>query len=192
MKLRFLVFTIALVGVMTMAASAQSRKRVVFSTQQKIAIGTLTDSSDVRGKATFTVTAANSDDTLAGTFTFVIPDDARQKIAQLTGKQLTAVPSSFAVKDVVASFQKQTLCPVIHIEVAPMEMDAAGTKVRFARKIVLDITGVEPGSIEKPTPDQEMGMVFCVWTKQINNAGIRRGPIRRINELINGEDSGSN
>jgi len=190
MKLRFFVFTIVLVGVMAMAVAAQSRKRVVFLSQQKIAIGTLSDGSDVRGKATFTVTAANSDDTLAGTFTYVIPDEARQKIAQLTGKQLTAVPSTFTVKDVVASFQKQTACPVVHIEVGPMEMDAAGAKVKFARKVVLDISGVEPGSIEKPTPDQEMAMVFCVWTKQINNAGIRRGPIRRMNELINGEDSG--
>jgi len=190
MKLRFFVFTIVLVGVMAMAVAAQNRKRVVFLSQQKIAIGTLSDGSDVRGKATFTVTAANSDDTLAGTFTYVIPDEARQKIAQLTGKQLTAVPSTFTVKDVVASFQKQTACPVVHIEVGPMEMDAAGAKVKFARKVVLDISGVEPGSIEKPTPDQEMAMVFCVWTKQINNAGIRRGPIRRMNELINGEDSG--
>jgi hypothetical protein len=175
---------------MAMAVAAQNRKRVVFLSQQKIAIGTLTDGSDVRGKATFTVTAANSDDTLAGIFTYVIPDEARQKIAQLTGKQLTAVPSTFTVKDVVASFQKQTACPVVHIEVGPMEMDAAGAKVKFARKVVLDISGVEPGSIEKPTPDQEMAMVFCVWTKQINSAGIRRGPIRRMNELINGEDSG--
>jgi hypothetical protein len=175
---------------MAMAVAAQNRKRVVFLSQQKIAIGTLSDGSDVRGKATFTVTAANSDDTLAGIFTYVIPDEARQKIAQLTGKQLTAVPSTFTVKDVVASFQKQTACPVVHIDVGPMEMDAAGAKVKFARKVVLDISGVEPGSIEKPTPDQEMAMVFCVWTKQINNAGIRRGPIRRMNELINGEDSG--
>jgi len=175
---------------MATAVAAQSRKRVVFLSQQKIAIGTLSDGSDVRGKATFTVTAANSDDTLAGTFTYVIPDEARQKIAQLTGKQLTAVPSTFTVKDVVASFQKQTACPVVHIEVGPMEMDAAGAKVKFARKVVLDISGVEPGSIEKPTPDQEMAMVFSVWTKQINSAGIRRGPIRRMNELINGEDSG--
>src|SRR5678810_562209 len=115
MKLRFFVFTIVLVGVMAMAVAAQNRKRVVFLSQQKIAIGTLSDGSDVRGKATFTVTAANSDDTLAGTFTYVIPDEARQKIAQLTGKQLTAVPSTFTVKDVVASFQKQTACPVVHI-----------------------------------------------------------------------------
>jgi hypothetical protein len=190
MKLRYFAFTIVLDGVMAMAVAAQNRKRVVFLSQQKIAIGTLSDGSDVRGKATFTVTAANSDDTLAGIFTYVIPDEARQKIAQLTGKQLTAVPSTFTVKDVVASFQKQTACPVVHIEVGPMEMDAAGAKVKFARKVVLDISGVEPGSIEKPTPDQEMAMVFCVWTKQINNAGIRRGPIRRMNELINGEDSG--
>ena len=192
MKSRFLIFTIVLVGVMTMAVAAQSRKRVVFSTQQKIAIGTLADGSDVRGKAIFTITAANSDDTLAGTFNYLIPDESRQKIAQSTGKQLSAVPSAVTVKDVVASFQKGTACPVVHIEVGPMDIEAAGAKIRFTRKIVLDVTGMEPGSVEKPTPEQEMAIIFCVWTKQINNAGIRRGPIRRMNELINGEDSSSN
>src|SRR5262249_39250297 len=44
------------------------------------------DNNDVRGKIPFTITAANSDDTVAGTINYTIPDDARQKIAAITGK----------------------------------------------------------------------------------------------------------
>lgn len=216
MKSKSLVFGIALISVMSSIAIAQKNKQarmpvgrptapvaksfvstgaasqkskgVAFSSLQKVAIGNLADGYEVRGKATYTITAANSDDSLAGTLSYVIPDDARQKIAVATGKQVSAVPSNLTMKDVVASFQKTTACPVVHIEVGPLEMDAVGAKIKFPRKVVLDIQGMEPGSLEKPTPQQEMAMQFCVWTRQINNGGIRRGVIRRVNELINGEE----
>lgn len=207
MKSKSLIFTVALTSLLAVSGIAQTRrtvpttpkassfvsisqarKGVAFATLQKVAIGALADGYEVRGKATYTVTAANSDDSLAGTLSYVIPDDARQKIAAATGKAINTVPSTVTVKDVVAGFQKGTACPVVHLEVGPLEIDAAGAKIRFTRKVVLDIQGVEPGSLEKPTPMQEMGMQFCVWTKQINNGGIRRGVIRRINELINGDE----
>ena len=101
---------------------------------------------------------------------------------------MSAVNATVTAKDVVASFQKTTSCPVVHIEVGPLEMDASGAKIKFPRKVVLDIQGIEPGSMDKPGPQQEMAMQFCVWTKQINNGGIRRGVIRRVNELINGDE----
>ena len=179
---RFLIVVVALIVCWT------SRKGVVFLTLTKVAIGSLADGYEVRGKATFTITAANSDDSLAGTLTYAIPDDARQKVALAAGKPISAVPSTLTVKDVVATFQKTTACPIVHIEVGPLEVDAAGAKIKFPRKVVLDIQGLEPGSLEKPNPQQEMAMQFCVWTKQINNGGIRRGVIRRVNELINGEE----
>jgi hypothetical protein len=207
MKSKSLVFGMALVVVASLAVMAQGRKKspvtpnassfvssapqkkgVVFSTLQKVAIGNLADGYEVRGKATFTITAANSDDSLAGTLTYLLPDDAKQKIAAATGKQVTAVSSTVTMKDVVASFQKTTACPVVHVEVGPLEMDASGAKIKFPRKVVLDIQGIEPGTMDKPTPQQEMAMQFCVWTKQINNGGIRRGVIRRVNELINGDE----
>lgn len=216
MKSKSLVLGIALISVMSSMAIAQRKKQptmpvgsptaavsksfvstrtasqkskgVVFSSLQKVAIGSLADGYEVRGKATYTITAANSDDSLAGTLSYVIPDDARQKIALAAGKQVSAVPASLTLKDVVASFQKTTACPVVHIEVGPLEMDAVGAKIKFPRKVVLDIQGLEPGSLDKPTPQQEMAMQFCVWTKQINNGGIRRGVIRRVNELINGDE----
>lgn len=208
MKSKSLVFGVAVVVVASLTVMAQGRKKsvtpkassfvnssasqgkkgVVFSSLQKVAIGSLADGYEVRGKATYTVTAANSDDSLAGTLTYLIPDDARQKIAAATGKQVASVNATVTMRDVVASFQKTTACPVVHIEVGPLEMDASGAKIKFQRKVVLDIQGIEPGSFDKPTPAQEMAMQFCVWTKQINSGGIRRGVIRRVNELINGDE----
>ncbi len=188
MKSKSIVFGIALIALMSVTGAAQSRKGVVFSTLTKVAIGSLADGYEVRGKVTFTITAANSDDSLAGTLTYTIPDDARQKVALAAGKQISAVPSTLTVKDVVAGFQKTTSCPTVHLEVGPLAIDAVGAKITFPRKITLDIQGLEPGSLDKPNPQQEMAMQFCVWTKQINSGGIRRGVIRRVNELINGDD----
>jgi hypothetical protein len=178
---------IAIIALVSATGISQNRKGVAFSSAQKVAIGSLADGYEVRGKATFTVTAANSDDSLAGTLTYVIPDDARQKVALAAGKPIASVPSTLTVKDVVATFQKTTACPVVHLEVGPLDIDAVGAKIKFTRKVVLDLAGIEPGSIDKPNPQQEMAMQFCVWTKQINNGGIRRGVIRRVNELIAGE-----
>lgn len=177
----------AIIALASATGISQNRKGVTFSSAQKVAIGSLADGYEVRGKATFTITAANSDDSLAGTLTYVIPDDAKQKVAVAAGKPIASVPSTFTVRDVVATFQKTTACPVVHVEVGPLEIDAVGAKIKFTRKVVLDLQGIEPGTVDKPSPQQEMAMQFCVWTKQINNGGIRRGVIRRVNELIAGE-----
>jgi hypothetical protein len=184
-KLTRVLFLLVCLAAANLVASAQAKKPVVFTTKPKLVLSKLGD-YDVRGRASFTVTAANSDDTIVGTYAYTIPDDARQKIAQSTGKPLAQIPASIQQKDVVASFQKGTACPVVHLEVSPMELDAAGAKLKFNRT-VLDINGIEPGVINAPTPEQEMAIQFCVWTRQINNGGIRRGVIRAVNTLINPE-----
>src|SRR4029434_948274 len=118
-------------------AAPATPKPVVFTTSPKVTVAKLktgeTESYDVRGKITFTITAANSDDTVAGTVNYTIPDDARQKIAAITGKSLNSVPSSITRKDTVAGFQKMTAPPIIHLEISPMEVDVAGAKINFNR-----------------------------------------------------------
>src|SRR5690349_16312219 len=119
------------------APQAVTPKPMVYSTVAKLTVAKLktgeTDVYDVRGKITFTVTAANSDDTVAGTMNYTIPDDARQKIAAMTGKQLNTVPSSITRKDVVAGFQKATAPPIIHLEIAPFDTDVVGATMHFNR-----------------------------------------------------------
>jgi hypothetical protein len=163
-------------------------KPVAFVITKNLAVGKLnqggTDVYDVRGKLSFTVTAANSDDTVAGTVTYTIPDDARQKIAELGGKPLAQVPSNITKKDVVANFQKGTEPPVIHLELTGLELDVAGVKTRLSR-VVLDVNARMNENTQYTK--EEMEALFTVWARQILNGRSRRGPIARMNKVINGE-----
>jgi len=147
----------------------------------KIAEG---DAFDIRGKAAFTFTAANSDDTLVGTLIYAVPVEARQKIASMTGKPLAQVPTSVTIKDQVIEFQKTTSCPVMHFEFKPMDVDIAGVKAHFTR-FVMDLNDDLKGLTEA---QQGMVKIFCKFAEQINNGRQRRGLIARINAIINGED----
>jgi hypothetical protein len=160
-------------------------KPTVFSTAPKLAIGKINDAEEVRGQLTYTVTAANSDDTVAGTVNFAIPDAARQRIAQITGKPLPQVPSTVTKKDVVAQFQKGTEPPVIHLEITGLELDVVGAKTKFNR-IVLDINARQ-GEDSKYTKE-EMEALFTIWARQISTGRSRRGIIARMNRAINGEE----
>lgn len=170
-------------------AGAQTPKPMAYTTAAKLTIAKLktgeTDVYDVRGKITYTVTAANSDDTVAGTMNYTLPDDARQKIAAMTGKQLNAVPSSITRKDVVAGFQKGTGGAVIHLEISPMDVDVVGANLHFNR-VTLDVNGRE-GNVSKFT-NEEIEALFTAWAKQINAGRQRRGIIAAMNKRIAGED----
>ena len=186
---RILLTMTFLLGLGIMAA-AQTPKPVAYSTAAKLTIGKLkvSDSEmyDVRGKVTFTVTAANSDDTVAGTLAYTLPDDARQKIAGMTGKPINSIPSSVTRKDVVAGFQKATQPPILHLEISAMDLDVAGAKITFNR-IQLDINAREGGNITKFT-NEEMEALFTAWARQIGAGRARRGIIAAMNKRINGED----
>lgn len=160
-------------------------KPTAYTTAPKLAIGKINDTEEVRGKLTFTVTAANSDDTVAGTVNYVIPDESRQRLATLTGKPLTQVPTNVTRKDVVASFQKGTEPPVIHLELTGLDVDVLGAKIKFNR-VVLDINA-RPSEDSKYTKE-EMEALFTNWAKQINSGRSRRGIIARMNRAINGEE----
>jgi hypothetical protein len=164
-------------------------KPVSYTTAPKLVVAMLKDGGqdvyEVHGKVTFTITAANSDDTIAGTLNYAIPDDARQKISALNSKPLNTIPTTVTRKDILAIFQKGTSAPIIHLEVAPSDVDVTGVEMAFNR-IVLDINGREGGSITQYSKE-EMEALFTVWARQINNHRARRGVIARINKLINGE-----
>jgi hypothetical protein len=177
-----LVFACLPVGgdTLNMAARAQTSP-VIFTTVPKIVIGHLQSSSvaefPVRGRASLTVTAANENDTLAGTLVYALPDDARQKIAQLSGKALNNVPSSVTVKNVTASFQRGTACPLVKLDVSLKEANVAGVRLFFDR-VNLDI---------HETPNQ-INQLFCGWTRQINAKRQRQGIIAAINRLLTVEN----
>lgn len=191
-KISHAMLTLALlssIGAITQAQQQVTPKPVVYTTAPKTVIAKLkageADAADVNGKATFTVTAANSDDTVAGTLNYTSPDAARQKIASMTGKALNTIPATVARKDVVASFQKATKAPVINLEIDPMDVDVAGAKMHFNR-IVLDVNGRDGNGTTQYTPE-EIEALFTNWAKQIGSGRARRGIIARMNRAINGE-----
>ncbi|HZF38103.1 MAG TPA: hypothetical protein VE715_04730 [Blastocatellia bacterium] len=170
-------------------AQSATPKPVVFTTAPKLTVAKLrtgeADAYDVRGKLSFTVTAANSNDTVAGAINYTIPDDARRKIASLTGKPLSGVPSSITHRGAIAAFQKMAAAPIIHLEISPMDVDVAGAKMRFNR-IVLDINARE--SSDTKFTNDEMESLFTSWARQIAAGRLRRGVIAMINRRIAGED----
>src|SRR5262245_7812229 len=169
-------------------AAPLTPKPVAFTTAPKVTVAKLkiseTDTYDVRGKITFTITAANSDDTVAGTVNYTIPDDARQKIAAMTSKPLNSVPSSLTRKDTVAGFQKMTAPPIIHMEIGAMEVDVVGAKIQFNR-IQLDITAHD--STDKKYSNEEIETLLTKWAQQISAGRPRRGIIATMNKRIAGE-----
>lgn len=172
-------------------AQDEQPRPVTYTTAPKLVIakirgGNNEDIYDVRGKVTFTIVAANSDDTIAGTLNYSIPDDARQKIAQMTGKPVNLVKSTVTVQGVIANFQSGTGAPLIHLEVSPFDTDVNGAKLHFNR-IVVDIPGRQGGSSIKKYTTEEVEVLFTVWTRQINNGRQARGVISRLNRTINGE-----
>lgn len=175
-------------GVIANAQTQYTPKAVVFTTKPKMVIAKLkngeADVYDVRGNVSFTVTAANSDDTVAGTLTYTIPDDARQKIASMSGKALNTIPATITRKDIIASFQKATEPPILHMEISATDIDVTGVKMRFSR-IVLDINARDSNPPDYSV--QEMEALITVWARQINGGRSRRGILARINKVINGE-----
>jgi hypothetical protein len=154
---------------------------VVYSTPAKMIIAKLkldeTKSYEIHGKVTFTLTSANNDDTMVGILVYLLPDDARKKIAQVSGKPLDSIPTSLVKKDVTAAFQSGAACPAIGIEIGATEMDVAGVKISFSR-ILVDVIETR----------EEVPQIFCAWTRQINAKRQRRGIIASLNRLITGEE----
>jgi hypothetical protein len=159
------------------AAEARPAPLVVYTTPPKTSVARLKLNGDedreIRGNVTFTITAANYDDTMVGTLVFTIPEEARKKLAEATGELLTSIPARLTQKDVVAGFRKGTSCPIVEIEINVTELDVAGAKLSFKR-IAADV-------IETT---QEVPQHFCVWTRQINANRPHRGVIASLNRLI--------
>jgi hypothetical protein len=176
------VLTLLVLIVASATGFTQTKKPDPFSTTPKLVVTKLkrgdADLAEVRGKASFTILAANSDDTMSGTMTYAIPDDARKEIAKQANKSLNDVPATLTQNDVVANFQKATACPAVHLEFSPMDIKVAGLDLHFNRYVV----DVNESAAKIPT-------LICVWTRQINNGKARRGVIREMNDYINGENS---
>ena len=177
LKVLFLSACLLVVGVATQAQA--KKKGETITTVPKLVVTKLKvsegESFDVRGKATFVLAAVNSDDSFTGTITYTLPEDARAKIAQITGKPVAQIPATITQAEVNGNFQKLTECPVLHVDFSAMDLVVAGAKVHFNR-FTVDISD----------SGREITMLACKMAVQINVGRQRRGIIRRMNEIING------
>jgi hypothetical protein len=162
-------------------------KPTVYTTAPKTVIAQLKnggqDASDIAGNITFTVTAANSDDSVTGTLNYTIPNEARQKIAAYSGQALGTVPLVITRQKVIASFEQATAPPVLHLLIGTMEMDVMGVKVHFPR-ITVDINA--RAAPETLRSSDEVEALFTLWARQIHDGRPRRGIIYHLNRLIAG------
>lgn len=141
------------------------------------------DGSGVEVNLSLTVTAANSDDTIAGTVNFTIPDEARQKIAADTGKALGEVPNVMTRKDAIARFAPATAPPIIHLLIDPLEMEVDGIRLHFGR-MTFDIPARQGSETTYTT--EEIEALITVWARQIADGRPRRGVISRLKSVIAG------
>lgn len=159
----------------------QPKAPVVFTTAPKLVAANLKladgSNSIIRGRAMLTVVKANQDDSLTGTLVFLLPDEARQKIAQSSGRKLIEIPTSISQKDLTANFHRGTACPLIKLLVSANDIEAGSSMLHFDG-LALDI---------HETPAQ-INQLFCSWTRQVNAKRQRLGIIAAINRLITVEE----
>ena len=162
-------------------------KPVVYTTAPKTVIAQLKnggpDASDIAGNITYTLTSANSDDTVTGTVNYTIPDEARQKIAAHSGQALSAVPVVVTRQKVIASFERATAPPVLHLVIGPIEMEVTGVKVYFHRMTVDINARAAPETLRSR---DEIEALFTLWARQITDGRPRRGIIYHLNRVIAG------
>lgn len=164
-----------------LGSSAQTRQPITYTTPPK-AVSVFLEQSDkpaleIRGKAALTVTAANSDDTITGTFVYALSDEARQTISKLANQPLSSIPTLLAKKEVKVTFQKDSSCPWLRWEMNPAALEINGIRLSI-KPVVLDV----------PETRDYLGQLFCHWARQINVNRQRRGIIAAINRALTGEE----
>lgn len=182
--MEFLVLTLSLIigfGAFGPVTTLQSRRPVVFATSPQTLAFVLDNQphtrSDLQAIATFSISSANLNDTLAGSLTFTLSDKTRANIALASDKPVGAIPSTLVAKEITARFRKGATCPALRIEMEPVNLAIEGIQLRFSQFTL----------VIKESKD-DISQLLCFWTKQINASGHRRGIISRINRLLAGED----
>jgi hypothetical protein len=162
-------------------SQAQPRKPIVYTTPTQSVTAYLKRANQpdlpVRGQAALTITAAQLDDTLTGTFVFDLSAESRKQLAELLDQPLQTFPALLTQKGLKAVFQKETACPWLRFELNPESLEINGQQLHF-----------NPVVLEVPESRAYLGQLICHWARQINVNRQRRGIIAAINRALNGEE----
>lgn len=171
---------VGLICLLFVLASAQEKPKKCHPaiTDSKKLTGTIRvndrETIEIVGKATYTVTALNSDESLAGTFVFVFAETGRQKIAQAMNKELSEIPASIDQQEVIAQFAKLTECPVLQFDLPAMVLEIAGAKMQLKRF-----------TLNLKESDDEPTLILCTLARQITGGIGRRLNRQALNQRLN-------
>lgn len=162
------------------SASAQEKPKKCRPaiTDSKKLIGTIKlndrEAIEIVGKATYTITAFNSDESLEGTFIFAIADVERQQIARAMNKELIEIPSTISKQEVIAQFAKLSECPRLEFDFPTMELEISGAKMQVKR-----------GLLNLKETDNEPTLTLCIIARQIKGGLSPRRNRRALYARLN-------
>ncbi len=185
--LHILLSVAAVLPAFLITEAGQPRPPVVYTTPARnlefsfvpatsSASGAISSPVALDGRANYTLTSVGDDDSLSGTFTIILSNVVRQKIAEITQSKVDQVAETYSRKNVPAKFAKGTACPSIDIEFAEVEIDVTGGRIATSgAKLVM------------PESADRLVQLMCFLTRQINANLERRGIVRSINRTIEGD-----
>jgi hypothetical protein len=134
-------------------------------------------SVDLPGQMVFSLSQANSDDTLTGTMIYVLPDATRATLAAQTAQPLQNIPPFLMQTKVAAVWAKETGCPYLRMECGELAFEILSGKIHFKRV-----------TLEFLETQDYLPQLLCHWTRQLNTKKQRRSIITAINRALAGEE----
>lgn len=137
------IFFIGIICLLLASVSAQDEAKncpkLIAQNENVRGIVKLDDANDIEisGVATYTIKAINADVSVAGEFAYVLSNESRKKIARRMKKELAEIPTTIEVKDSVADFINLTQCPVVRVEIAPMELRIVRVPLQIKQSVLI-------------------------------------------------------
>lgn len=172
-----------LMGCLSISLQAQEqRPQTISSVPREVMLEVNVDGDKklgLNGKAIFTPTEGNSDDTLTGVLVYEISDDSRRLLAKQSNKLLTEILNNVTVKEVIAQFERHAKCPELRFEFSEVTIAVAGSAGRAKRfKLIF------------PETEQELSKLLCQWARRVESGRGTRGMASRFNRLVKGDKDG--
>jgi hypothetical protein len=137
-------------------------------------------SVEIEGTLEFSVKSILNYEYLEGDVTYRLTDGQRQKIAALSGEDVSMVASLVEEKSVFADLQKDTKCADFQIRLKPFEAHLNQSKVQFQQATI---------KLNFEKNSEELGKLFCRWLYDIRRQGSHTyRTTRRINAILQGKE----
>lgn len=127
----------------------------------------------VSGKALFSVSEIQSDNSVKGVLTISLSEQARKDIASLASKPVSNIPITLKVKDASFFLDKKSMCPVITLNPELHDIPFLGGTFRLEPFII---------SIDLGNNSKELSGAVCSWERLVKR---RNGHAAQLGNYIN-------